>query len=105
VLVTQERKISAGWSWYAPIIGFRRQTHLWIKLARAAQELTVPFIASGGIGEGRGIAAALALGAVVSCACAGVGDWLANVISRAAHRALTWVRAMLGVNNTMFSDA
>ena len=33
------------------------------KLARAAQELKVPFIASGGIADARGLAAALALGA------------------------------------------
>ncbi|KIL67813.1 hypothetical protein M378DRAFT_73221 [Amanita muscaria Koide BX008] len=34
-----------------------------VLLARAAQELRVPYIASGGIAEGRGFAAALALGA------------------------------------------
>jgi len=34
-----------------------------VLLARAAQELKVPFIASGGIADGRGLAAALALGA------------------------------------------
>lgn len=33
------------------------------QLARAAQELKVPFIASGGIADARGLAAALALGA------------------------------------------
>jgi len=34
-----------------------------VLLARAAQELTIPFIASGGIAEARGVVAALALGA------------------------------------------
>lgn len=34
-----------------------------VLLAKAARKLTVPFIASGGIGDGRGLAAALALGA------------------------------------------
>lgn len=34
-----------------------------VLLARAAQELKVPYIASGGIGDGRGLAACLALGA------------------------------------------
>lgn len=34
-----------------------------VLLARAAQELRVPYIASGGIGDGRGLAACLALGA------------------------------------------
>jgi NAD(P)H-dependent flavin oxidoreductase YrpB (nitropropane dioxygenase family) len=32
-------------------------------LARAAQELKVPYIASGGFGDGRGLVAALSLGA------------------------------------------
>lgn len=34
-------------------------------LARAAQDLKIPYIASGGFGDGRGLAAALALGAQV----------------------------------------
>jgi len=36
-----------------------------VLLARAAQELKVPYIASGGFADGRGLAAALALGAQV----------------------------------------
>lgn len=35
----------------------------YIQLARAAQELKVPYIASGGIADSRGFVAALALGA------------------------------------------
>jgi hypothetical protein len=37
-----------------------------VLLARAAKELSVPFVASGGFADGRGLAAALALGAAVS---------------------------------------
>jgi len=43
-------------------------TKLW-QLARAVKELKVPFISSGGIADARGLAASLALGAVVSCIC------------------------------------
>ena len=38
---------------------------IFLQLARAAQDLDVPYIASGGIADGRGLAAALALGACV----------------------------------------
>jgi nitronate monooxygenase len=34
-----------------------------VLLARAAQTLKVPYLASGGFGDGRGLAAALSLGA------------------------------------------
>ena len=37
-----------------------------IQLARAIKELKVPFVASGGIADARGLAAVLALGAAVS---------------------------------------
>jgi NAD(P)H-dependent flavin oxidoreductase YrpB (nitropropane dioxygenase family) len=37
-----------------------------LQLARAAKELKIPFISSGGIADARGMAASLALGAVVS---------------------------------------
>lgn len=36
------------------------------QLARASHELKIPYIASGGIADGRGLAGALALGASVS---------------------------------------
>lgn len=36
-----------------------------MQLARAAQELQIPFIASGGIADARGLVASLALGASV----------------------------------------
>lgn len=36
------------------------------QLARAAKELSRPYIASGGFADGRGLASALALGAAVS---------------------------------------
>jgi NAD(P)H-dependent flavin oxidoreductase YrpB (nitropropane dioxygenase family) len=35
-------------------------------MARAIKELKIPFVASGGIADARGLAAALALGAAVS---------------------------------------
>ena len=37
-----------------------------MQLARAVKELQIPFVASGGIADARGLAAVLALGAVVS---------------------------------------
>ncbi len=37
-----------------------------VKLARAAQEMKIPYLASGGIADGRGFVACLALGAAVS---------------------------------------
>lgn len=37
-----------------------------VKLARAAKELKIPYIASGGFADGRGLVSALALGAAVS---------------------------------------
>ncbi|KAH7885053.1 hypothetical protein F5I97DRAFT_2062046 [Phlebopus sp. FC_14] len=40
-----------------------------VLLARAAQELKIPYIASGGFADGRGLAAAIALGAAVSEMC------------------------------------
>lgn len=43
-----------------------------VLLARAAQELRTPYLASGGFGDGRGLAAALALGAQVSDNSSGV---------------------------------
>lgn len=55
--------------WY---IGFLRASSKLIfclQLAKAAQELNVPFIASGGFADGRGLAAALALGAEVCLLC------------------------------------
>lgn len=40
--------------------------HLFCQLARAAKELKIPYIASGGFADGRGLVAALSLGAAVS---------------------------------------
>lgn len=39
-----------------------------VLLARAAQELSIPYIASGGFADGRGLVSALALGADVNLA-------------------------------------
>jgi hypothetical protein len=55
-----------GWCWYV-----HREQPSWVcrpvtdvtQLARAAQELKVPYLASGGIADSRGFVAALALGA------------------------------------------
>ena len=35
----------------------------WVLLAKAARKLSIPFVASGGCGDGKQLAAALALGA------------------------------------------
>jgi NADH:quinone reductase (non-electrogenic) len=40
-----------------------------VLLALAAKKLNLPYIASGGFGDGRGLAAAIALGAQGYCSC------------------------------------
>jgi isopentenyl diphosphate isomerase/L-lactate dehydrogenase-like FMN-dependent dehydrogenase len=52
------------------------------QLARAAQELKIPYIASGGIADGRGLAAALALGAAVCMVALPSGLSLINLMHR-----------------------
>ena len=52
-----------GWCWYVGLHGSADPLTDVIQLARAAQELKVPYLASGGIAESRGFVAALALGA------------------------------------------
>lgn len=52
-----------GWCWYVGLYGSADPLTDVIQLARAAQELKVPYLASGGIADSRGFVAALALGA------------------------------------------
>ena len=52
-----------GWCWYVGLHGSVDQLIDVTQLARAAQELKVPYLASGGIADSRGFVAALALGA------------------------------------------
>jgi hypothetical protein len=55
-----------------------------VLLAVAAKKLTIPYIASGGLGDGRGLAAALALGA----------QGLSNVLIYAYLVGLIWAQGL-----------
>ena len=60
------RMISAAWCWCASGVSSWQSLILNNLVVGAAQEFNVPFIADGGTADGRGFAAALALGAALS---------------------------------------